>query len=144
MGFIFALLASAFWGITYVVNEQVFKHISVTTAFAVDFLVIGLLALVWGLHTGEIKADARTISSSGEVSWLVLSGIAVLLIAEIFIALSIVNKNATLAGLIEITYPLFIALFAYILFRESQLTLMTALGGLLILSGVFVVYWFSR
>ena len=72
------------------------------------------------------------------------AGVVALLVAEVFISLSIVNKNATLAGLIEITYPLFIVLFAWLLFKEGQLTLGTALGSLCILCGVGVIYYFAR
>lgn len=41
------------------------------------------------------------------------------MIAELLIGFSIVAKNATLSGLIEISYPIFIALFSYILFRHT-------------------------
>ena len=66
------------------------------------------------------------------------------MLAELFIALSIVSKNATIAGMIEISYPLFIALFAYLIFRESELNWGIAAGGALIMAGVLTVYWFSR
>jgi drug/metabolite transporter (DMT)-like permease len=71
-------------------------------------------------------------------------GIAALCIAEFGIGYSIQGKNATLAGLIEITYPLFIALFAYFAFGEAQLSLASALGGTLIFAGVATIYFFAR
>jgi uncharacterized membrane protein len=71
-------------------------------------------------------------------------GVVVLALAELFIALSITGKSDALAGLIEISYPLFIALFSYLLFKESELNVPTAIGGLLIFSGVAVVYWYSK
>lgn len=144
MWFIYATLASAFWGLTYVMSEQVFKHISITTALAINAAIIALVAGIAALATGVLRTDLATISSSGKVAGLVLTGALVLVVAEIFISLSIVSKNASLAGLVEITYPLFIALFAFLIFKESQLTLPTLLGGLLILVGVAVVYWFSH
>jgi drug/metabolite transporter (DMT)-like permease len=66
-----------------------------------------------------------------------------LLIAELFIGFSITAKNATLAGLIEISYPIFIALFSFILFR-SVVNLPTMLGGMIIFVGVFVIYYFNN
>jgi len=144
MWFVYATLASAFWGLTYVLSEQVFKHVSVVTALAINAAFIAFIAGLAAVATGAWRTDLVTITSSGRVAGLVVAGALVLVVAEIFIALSITHKNASLAGLVEISYPLFIALFAFLLFKESQLTIPTALGGLLILSGVVVVYWFSR
>jgi drug/metabolite transporter (DMT)-like permease len=48
-------------------------------------------------------------------------------------------KNPTLVSLIEISYPLFVVLFAWIFFREMQLNPRTLFGGLLVLFGVAVI-----
>jgi drug/metabolite transporter (DMT)-like permease len=53
-------------------------------------------------------------------------------------------KNATVASLIEISYPLFVAFFAWLLFRESQLNWSVLIGGAMILGGVFVVWSGNR
>jgi uncharacterized membrane protein len=144
MWFVYATLASAFWGLTYVLNEQVFKHISIPTTLAINAAVIAVICFVAALVTGNLRPDIAAIGSSTKVAGLVAAGALVLVVAEIFISLSITSKNASLAGLVEITYPLFIALFAYLLFKDSQLTLPTILGGLLILVGVAIVYWYSH
>jgi drug/metabolite transporter (DMT)-like permease len=54
------------------------------------------------------------------------------------------EKNATLASLIEISYPFFVAMFAWVFFRETQFNLATVLGGVLILGGVFTVFVANR
>ena len=54
---------------------------------------------------------------------------------------SIGQKNATLASLIEISYPVFVALFAYVLFREVALDALTLLGAALVFAGVGVIIW---
>lgn len=144
MWLIYASLASAFWGLTYVLNEQVFKQISVPTTLAINGFLFAIVTFFIALYMGTFKADLATLSSSSRTLGLVAAGAAAIIIAEIFISLSITQKNATLAGLVEITYPLFIALFAYLLFKEGQLTLPVAMGGILILAGVFVIYWFAR
>src|SRR5262249_245913 len=51
------------------------------------------------------------------------------------------SKKATLASLIEVSYPFFVAVFAWLFFRETQFNWPTVLGGVLILSGVAVVYF---
>jgi drug/metabolite transporter (DMT)-like permease len=48
-------------------------------------------------------------------------------------------KNPTLASLIEISYPLFVVVFAWLFFREMQLNPMTICGGLLVIAGVAVI-----
>ena len=59
------------------------------------------------------------------------------------IFLAIAEKNATLANLVEISYPIFTFLFAWLLFREVQISWQAALGGLLIFSGIGLIFWKS-
>ncbi|HYD93538.1 MAG TPA: EamA family transporter [Candidatus Paceibacterota bacterium] len=144
MWIVFAILASVFWGLTYVVNEQVYKHISIYSSLAITLVIAGIVTGIYAYFTGTLPKDLVTMTSSARVFTLVAVGTALLILAEIFIALSIVGKNATIAGLVEISYPLFIAVFAYLLFRESQLTAGAALGGALIFLGITVIYIFNR
>lgn len=72
-----------------------------------------------------------------------IGAIVVMLIAELFIGFSITAKSATLAGLIEISYPIFIALFSYLLFK-SQVSTSTIIGGIIVFAGIFVIYYFNK
>ena len=144
MWLIFAASASALWGLSYALSEQIYKYASIYTTLAVDTLIISVAFFIAAWYKGVLKSDITVITTSPKVATLFLAGVIVFAFAELFIALSITSKNATLAGLIEISYPLFIALFAYLLFRESELNSGTALGGLLIFFGVAIVYWFSK
>ena len=144
MWIIFAIGASVLWGLSYVLFEQVYKKISIMTALWIVCLVMFLAMLIGSILTGSLKPDLSAIESSKKLQWLLLGGIATAILADVFIALSITNKNATLAGLVEISYPIFIALFAFILFKESQLSLAVIIGGILIFTGVFVIYFFSK
>jgi drug/metabolite transporter (DMT)-like permease len=65
-------------------------------------------------------------------------------VAGLLSFMAIGEKNATLASLIEISYPLFVAFFAWLFFREVQWNLPTIVGGLLTLGGVAVVYFGNR
>ena len=144
MWFIFALLASAFWGLTYVLNEQIFKQISIPTALAIEALILAAVGLLSAVIGGTLKPDLVTISHGGRLAWYLAAGIGASISAGILISLAVSERNATLAGLVEVSYPIFIALFAYVLFKEGELGWPVALGGALILSGVFVIYWFAR
>ena len=144
MWLIFAGAASALWGISYTLSEQVYKYVSIYTTLAIDLAIMAVAFFIVSMLKGVFWQDVSTVTHSPKVFWLFAAGLVVFAFAELFIALSIVSKNATLAGLIEISYPLFIALFSYLLFQESELNAGTALGGFLIFCGVAVVYWFSR
>ena len=52
------------------------------------------------------------------------------------------SSNATVASLIEITYPLFVAICAIVLFQENHLSWSIAIGGTLILLGTGVIIYF--
>jgi len=143
MWILFALGASLFWGLTYVLNEEVYKKISIFTSLALISLVTFIVTFMAAYFSGALKADLVSIFSSRRLLMYVLASIGAFLIAELFIAYSITEKNATLAGLIEISYPIFIALFSYILFK-NHVSLPTIFGGAFIFVGVFVIYYFNR
>ena len=143
MWILFALGASVFWGLTYVFNEEVYKKISVLTYLGVASLVVSIVMITTAYFAGTLKPDIETISSSKRLLGFVAGGIFTLLIAELFIGFSIVTKNATLSGLVEISYPIFIALFSYFLFR-NHVTIQTIIGGVIIFSGIFVIYYFNH
>lgn len=88
---------------------------------------------------GTLKADGRAIATSIDLRLLIAVEVVAFVLAELFIGLSVANKGATIAGLIEISYPLFIALFAYVLFHE-RVSIGTIIGGILIFCGVMIVH----
>ncbi len=144
MWIIFALLASVLWGLSYVLFEQIYKKVSVVTSLAIVCFVIFAVMAAWSYLSGNLKPDLAVLTSSKKMFWLFACATLTALLAELFIGLSIHAKNATLAGLIEISYPIFIVLFAYFLFKEQQLNLPTIIGGLLVFIGVFVIYFFNK
>lgn len=48
-------------------------------------------------------------------------------------------KNASLASMIEISYPLFVVVFTWLFFQEFQLNLMTMLGAFFVIFGVMLI-----
>lgn len=140
MWILLALGAALFWGITYAINEQVYKHISVLSSLAITLTLSGIFTGIVAWIAGTLGKDFGILTSSPKALLLVAAGIVVLTIAELLIGFSIVEKNATIAGLIEISYPIFIVLFSYLLFKEDNLTVATAIGGTLMFAGVAVIY----
>ena len=144
MWIVFALSASVLWGLSYVLFEQVYKKMSIVTSLSLVCLVMFVVFGIWSLLGGYFKPDLAALTSSKRLFWIFAAGTLTALVADLFIGLSIHGKSATLAGLIEISYPIFIALFAYFLFKEHQLNTATVIGGLLVFVGVFVIYFFNR
>ena len=143
MWIIFALGASVFWGMTYVLNEEIYKKISVTTSLAVASLFIFIIMTIVSYLNNTLKTDLASIVSSKRTFLYVCAGIVTLLIAELFIGFSITHKSAVLAGLVEISYPIFIALFSYLLFK-NQISVPTIVGAVFIFGGIFITYYFNK
>lgn len=144
MWILLALAASILWGLTYVINEQVYKKISVTTSLVLTNLGLFLVLLAVALTTGIFKKDLGVIAKSPKLMALIAAETLTFVLAELCIGYSITHKNATLAGLVEISYPIFIVLFAYLLYKQNQLTTATIIGGAFIFIGVFVIYYFNK
>jgi len=103
--------------------------------------VFGVLAFV----RGHLAKDIQTLFGADHKTLLMMLVVLVGTVgAELCIGLAIANKNATVAGLIEITYPLFIALVGYLLIRENNLNAATIFAALLIFSGVATIFFFNR
>ena len=145
MWFVYALSASIIWGISYAASGRVIER-GVTplvffTLYAVVATGVGLSAL---MATGKLNDLVRIRETVGnDWSWLLIavitSGVGALLIY-----LAIGEKNATLASLIEISYPIFVAFFTWLFFRELHFNSLTLLGAVMILGGVSVVYLSNR
>lgn len=92
---------------------------------------------------GDLRGDVGVLVSSKKTLLLVGVGTFTFIAAEFLIGLSIQSKNAALAGLIEVSYPIFIVFFTTVFIGEAEINQMTFLGGLLILIGVFLVSYFN-
>jgi drug/metabolite transporter (DMT)-like permease len=138
---IYALAAAVIWGINYAVSGRLLERgVSPQALFFVD-LVFGAAAVGAVITlTGRWSATVAQVRglSAGDFAWLLVA-VAASTAAGLLIFLSIGAKNATLASLIEVTYPLFTAFFAWVLFRQATLNTDTVVGALLIFVGVVVV-----
>lgn len=144
MWIIFGLIASGLWGLTYTLSEKIYAKLSITSSLGITSVISGFLVLIFAYISGGLGSDVSIALNSKRLLWLLVAETLALTFAEIFIGLSITHQNATLAGLIEISYPIFIVLFTYLIFREAHINTGTIIGGLLIFSGVSVIYYFNR
>lgn len=139
MWILLAVAASVLWGFTYVIQEFLFRNLAVSTYLAIVSFAMTIFSCAIGISQNSLLPNLKKIFLSRElVIWITLA-IVIYIAAELCIGFSIKHKNATLAGLIEVSYPLFIALFAWLLFKQNHLTLSTGIGGILIMSGVAII-----
>jgi drug/metabolite transporter (DMT)-like permease len=137
--YVTALGAALVWGIHYPLVDHALKRISPVSVLLLTALPVLLVAPFF--HRA-IAADYAVWSgmeagAKGTVLALALTS----LIGSVLLFLSISGKNATLASLIEISYPVFVAVFAFVLFREIQISRSVVVGGLLVFAGVATIIW---
>ncbi len=139
MWFALAFSAAMLWGLTYAVSGRLLKDISVPTLLFLSSAVSTVAMFAYAVVTKRLGGDLRTLASSRYLLSLMVASIAAYLLANVAISHSIAGKNATLAAIIEIAYPLSTALAAWLLFGEKQFTAATLAGGLLIVAGSAVI-----
>lgn len=145
MWFVYALSAAVIWGVSYAASGRAIERGVSPLVFFFLYAVVGALIGLGGLaltgKAGSISSEVRQLG--GDWPWLLIavvtSGVGALLIY-----MAIGEKNATVASLIEISYPVFVAFFAWLFFRETQFNMATVFGGGMIIAGVAVVYLGNR
>lgn len=135
-GIIYALIASILWGFDYAISGKLFEKVSIYTSLFFQFIIGAILMLILGYY--QIKSDL-SLFGNNKTTWLFGATCLVFNLAMIFIASSIKESNATLAGLIEISYPIFIIICSYFIFGDNHITPSIIIGGILIFSGVIII-----
>lgn len=136
-GIWYALIASLLWGFDYAIAGKMFEKISIYTVLFAQFVIGAILMLILGY--ADIKKDLPSLAQNNKFTWLFVLCCIVFNVAMVFIAQSIKVSNATLAGLIEISYPLFIIICSYLLFGDNHITPSIIAGGILIFAGVIII-----
>ena len=135
--YISALGAALIWGIHYPLIDHALKKISV---FSVLLLTVIPVILITPFFSETISTDYKIFKTLATTDKLTISAIGLTsLLASILLFISIGSKNATLASLIEITYPVFVALFSFFLFKHMHVNSSVIVGGLLVISGAGII-----
>lgn len=135
--YVTAIGAALIWGIHYPLIDHALKKLSL---FSVLLLTVAPLLLVIPFFTQDISQDIKTFNGLPRFDQLAILAIGLTSVAaSVLLFMSIGNKNATLASLIEITYPAFVVVFAWLIFRELHLNASVIIGGLLIMTGAALI-----
>ena len=145
MWIVYAFAAAIIWGISYAASGRVIERGVTPLVFFFLYTFFGATAAFVTIalmgKAGTLLAEIRILGE--DWVWLVVA-VVTSAAAGLLIYIAIGEKNATIASLIEISYPFFVAVFAWLFFREIQFNWLTVLGGVLILGGVGVVFYAER
>lgn len=137
--YITALGAAVVWGVHYPLIDFAMKRLSVYSVLLLSVIPVFLL-MPFFMRDIANDVDAYKILPFSEQLMIAVIGITSTLGAA-FVYLSINNKNATLASLIEITYPIFVVFFAYVFFKQMHVNASVVIGGLMILTGAGLIIY---
>ena len=139
--FYYALSSAILWGLAYTLVEKLLSY-TFTTPFIM--VAISLLqAALFGFFltvTGGWEKNFAVIRELPLAFYILILGGLAFFVGNFLIFEAINLKNASYANLIEISYPLFTVLFSYLIFKNFEITVPAAIGGLLIFSGITLIY----
>ena len=141
----FSIVAAIIWGLHFnlivkvsnVLPRDIYTPI---TLFVVT--AISIFLLLPFMHQ-KIFENIMTLWHSGteiRISVIVLIFTTIIAANLLYIAMQL-SPNPTIAALLDITYPLFIAIMAWFLYRENHLDWSVIVGGALIFSGAMLIVW---
>ncbi len=135
--YVSAVGAALVWGIHYPLLDHALKRLSL---FTVLFLTVLPMLLAAPFYYPQLTADAGMIARMNWVERLPILLIPLTSLAgAVLLFLAISDKNATLASLIEISYPVFVVFFAWLLFRQVHLNASVLAGAAMVFAGVALI-----
>ncbi len=137
--YVTALSAAIIWGIHYPLIDFAMKRLSVYSVLLISVIPIVLAIPLFTRQLGQDVEVFRMLPVNEQ--WMIAAIGATSTLGAVLLYLSINSKNATLASLIEITYPLFVVIFAYLFFRQLHLTPSVIIGGLMIMAGAGLIIY---
>lgn len=137
-GYGLAVLASVLWGLTYCLDERVLSSLSVYKLYFLHCLCGVFVAGAVLLLQGNAPASLFTFNTKAASIPLVLVTLATATAAALAILSSIQLLGASTSAVLEISYPLFVALFSVLLFK-GQLQPPIVIGGIFIFLGSAII-----
>ncbi len=137
-GYVLAVLASVLWGLTYCLDERVLSSLSVYKLYFLHCVCGGLIAGAVHCFQGHSLASLFRIDTATSSLPLVALTLVTATAAALSILGSIQLLGANKSAVLEISYPLFVALFSTLLFR-GQLQLPVVIGGAFIFVGAAII-----
>lgn len=137
--YVLAIGAAVTWGMHYPMVDFALKRLSL---YSVLLLTVIPVFLLMPFFMRQLENDIVTFKLlPGKEQLLILAISLTSTAGAVLLYSSINNKNATLASLIEVTYPVFVVFFAYVFYRQMHVTPSVFIGGLMILFGAGLIIY---
>lgn len=138
--FLLALTTAVFWGLGYVFDERLIKS-GVTPAFLMlaHVLIILPLYVVAVYLSSSLKEEIAIISSDKKLLFYLIVASLTILGGNLCILYAVKLKSASMASIIEISYPFFIILFSWLFFRDMQVNYWTLIGSVIAFTGISII-----
>jgi len=137
-GYVLAVLASVLWGLTYCLDERVLASLSVFKLYFLHCLCGVLVSATILLAQGHSPGSLMRFDTSAASLPLVGLTLVTATAAALCILGSIQLLGADTSAVLEISYPLFVALFSVLLF-QGQLQFQVIVGGMFIFIGAAII-----
>jgi drug/metabolite transporter (DMT)-like permease len=137
-GYVLAVLASVLWGLTYCLDERVLASLSVFKLYFLHCLCGVLVSAAIMLAQGDSPGSLLRFDTKAASLPLVGLTLVTATAAALSILGSIQLLGAGKSAVLEISYPLFVALFSVLLF-QGHLSLPVVLGGGFIFIGAAII-----
>jgi drug/metabolite transporter (DMT)-like permease len=137
-GYLLAVAAAVLWGLLYVLDERLLAGMSIYRLYFLHSIAGAAVAGGVLLAQGESPASLLRLSWPGVGLPLVLATMVVVVLACLAIFSSIQALGASRAAVLEISYPLFVAVFAWVLYRQP-IPWPVVIGGIFIFIGSAII-----
>lgn len=136
LGYLLAFMAAVLWGLTYCLDERILASISIPKLYFLHSLCGVLVA------AAILVSQGTSLAGMFHVDRATVPLLAVTLVTATAAAFAILGSiqalGAGTSAILEISYPLFVALFSVLLFK-GQLELPIILGGIFIFVGSAII-----
>ena len=144
----FSVIASLIWGLHYNLIARSSSAMSsdiwgaLTIYFLPNIPLLLMLPFFWRKIWDNLLLIVHSPDPSVQWATGIISITSICASVSLYIAIH-ASKNPTMASLMEMMYPLYVALFAYLVFQQNQLSWSIGVGGTLIMLGAFIIIKFN-
>lgn len=142
---IFSIVAALLWGLHFNLVVKISNVLprDIYTPLTIFFITSVSILLILPVIHQKVFANLITLWHAGDdikLSVVVLVFTAIIAANLLYIAMQL-SPTVTVAALLDITYPVFVAIIAWLLYRENHLDWSVLVGGGLIFSGAMIIVW---
>lgn len=142
---VFSIIAAIIWGLHFNLVVKVSQVLpkDIYTPLTIFFITSVSMLLILPVIHQRIYSNLEMLWHAGNdmrISVIVLVFTAIIAANLLYVAMQL-SPNVTIASLLDITYPVFVALIAWLLYRENHLDWSVLVGGALIFSGAMIIIW---